>query len=38
MEILNVNDQGRDLSSFLNWMSRAINIRKETMEYGWGEY
>ena len=37
-EKVNVNDQHRNPSSFLNWMSRAINIRNETPEFGWGEY
>lgn len=35
---VNVIDQHRDPSSLLNWMSRAIHIRRETPEFGWGEY
>ncbi|GAB2771468.1 alpha-amylase family protein [Salinimicrobium soli] len=34
----NVNDQHRDPNSFLNWMIRAINLRKESPEYGWGDF
>ena len=35
---LNVTDQHRDPKSLLNWMERAINFRKESPEFGWGEY
>ncbi len=37
-EKVNVNDQHRDPDSFLNWMGRVINTRKEFPEFGWGEY
>ncbi|MGB7786310.1 MAG: alpha-amylase family protein [Salinimicrobium sp.] len=33
----NVNDQHRDPGSLLNWMIRAINLRKESPEFGYGE-
>lgn len=35
---VNVNDQHRDPDSFLNWVGRAINFRKEFREFGWGNY
>ncbi len=35
---VNVNDQRRDPDSFLNWVSKAINFRKEFPEFGWGNY
>lgn len=35
---LNVNDQHRDSGSLLNWMSRAMHTRRETPEYGWGDF
>lgn len=35
---VNVTDQHRDPDSFLNWMERLIRTRKETPEFGWGEY
>lgn len=35
---VNVNDQHRDPDSFLNWIGRAINFRKEFPEFGWGDY
>ncbi len=35
---LNVEDQQRDPSSFLNWMERAIRTRKEWPEFGWGKW
>jgi maltose alpha-D-glucosyltransferase / alpha-amylase len=36
-EKVNVEDQRRDPKSFLNWMSRAIDRRKECPEFGFGE-
>ncbi len=33
----NVNDQHREPDSLLNWMIRAINLRKESPEFGFGE-
>ncbi len=35
---VNVNDQHLDPDSFLNWMTRVINFRKEFREFGWGNY
>ncbi|MGH8000226.1 MAG: alpha-amylase family protein [Brasilonema sp.] len=35
---LNVIDQRRDSNSFLNWMERAIRVRKECPEFGWGTW
>ena len=35
---VNVNDQHRDPDSFLNWVSRIIDRRKEFPEFGWGNY
>lgn len=35
---VNVNSQHLDPDSFLNWMGRAINFRKEFPEFGWGDY
>lgn len=35
---VNVNDQHLDPDSFLNWMARVINFRKEFREFGWGDY
>jgi maltose alpha-D-glucosyltransferase/alpha-amylase len=35
---LNVIDQRRDSSSLLNWMERAIRMRKECPEFGWGDW
>lgn len=35
---VNVNDQHLDPNSFLNWMARAIDFRKEFREFGWGNY
>lgn len=37
-EKVNVNDQHRDPASLLNWVGRAINFRKEFLEFGWGKY
>ena len=34
---VNVIDQQRDPSSLFNWMDRAVNSRKESPEFGWGE-
>ncbi|MBW4484424.1 MAG: alpha-amylase family protein [Tildeniella torsiva UHER 1998/13D] len=34
---LNVNTQQRDPNSLLNWMERAIRLRKECPEFGWGQ-
>jgi maltose alpha-D-glucosyltransferase / alpha-amylase len=36
-EKVNVSDQHRDPDSFLNWISSAIDYRKEFPEYGWGK-
>ena len=35
-EKVNVSDQLRDPDSFLTWISKAIDYRKEFPEYGWG--
>ena len=35
---LNVAAQRRDPDSLLNWMERAIRMRKEVPEIGWGDY
>lgn len=35
---LNVMEQRRDPNSLLNWMERAIRMRKECPEFGWGEW
>ncbi|WP_348256519.1 hypothetical protein [Leptolyngbya sp. PL-A3] len=35
---VNVIDQRRDPGSLLNWMERAIRIRKECPEFGWGTW
>ena len=35
---LNVLEQRRDPKSLLNWMERAIRMRKECPEFGWGKY
>lgn len=37
-EKTNVHDQMRDPNSFLNWMERMISIRKECIEFGYGDY
>jgi maltose alpha-D-glucosyltransferase/alpha-amylase len=34
---VNVNAQRRDPSSFMNWVTRLIRVRKECMEISWGE-
>lgn len=34
----NVNDQHKKEGSFLNWLIRAINLRKESPEFGHGEW
>ncbi|PSN12650.1 trehalose synthase [filamentous cyanobacterium CCT1] len=35
---LNVIEQRRDSESLLNWMERAIRMRKECPEFGWGSW
>jgi maltose alpha-D-glucosyltransferase/alpha-amylase len=35
---LNVIEQRRDGDSLLNWMERAIRMRKECPEFGWGNW
>lgn len=35
---LNVLEQTRDPLSFLNWMERIIAMRKECIEFGYGDY
>ncbi|MBD1851805.1 alpha-amylase family protein [Leptolyngbya sp. FACHB-711] len=35
---VNVMDQRRDPKSLLNWMERAIRMRKECPEFGWGKW
>lgn len=35
-EKVNVSNQLRDPNSFLTWISRAIDYRKEFAEFGWG--
>jgi maltose alpha-D-glucosyltransferase/alpha-amylase len=35
---LNVADQRRDADSLLNWMERAIRMRKECPEISWGDW
>ena len=35
---VNVHDQMRSGNSLLNWMERAISVRKECAEFGWGNY
>jgi maltose alpha-D-glucosyltransferase/alpha-amylase len=35
---LNVEEQRKDRTSFLNWSERAIRTRKEWPEFGWGEW
>ncbi|MFD2518683.1 alpha-amylase family protein [Salinimicrobium flavum] len=35
-EKVNVSDQLRDPNSFLTWISKAIDYRKEFPEFGWG--
>jgi maltose alpha-D-glucosyltransferase/alpha-amylase len=37
-EHVNVADQRRDLSSFLNWTERIVRTRKEVPEIGWGDW
>ena len=37
-EHVNVADQRRDSNSFLNWTERAIRMRKEVPEIGWGDF
>jgi maltose alpha-D-glucosyltransferase/alpha-amylase len=35
---VNVHEQMRTPNSLLDWMERAISVRKECMEFGWGDY
>ena len=35
---VNVHKQMQDPLSFLNWMERAISVRKECIEFGYGDY
>jgi maltose alpha-D-glucosyltransferase/alpha-amylase len=35
---INVHDQMRNPNSLLNWVERAISVRKECAEFGWGDY
>ena len=35
---VNVHEQMRRANSLLDWMERAISVRKECMEFGWGDY
>jgi maltose alpha-D-glucosyltransferase / alpha-amylase len=35
---VNVAEQRRDPNSFLNWTERAIRMRKEIPEIGWGDF
>ena len=35
---LNVEQQRSDRASLLNWMQRAIRVRKEWPEFGWGDW
>jgi maltose alpha-D-glucosyltransferase/alpha-amylase len=35
---VNVAEQRRDPNSFLNWTERAIRMRKEVPEIGWGDF
>jgi maltose alpha-D-glucosyltransferase/alpha-amylase len=37
-EHVNVAEQRRDPDSFLNWTERAIRMRKEVPEIGWGDF
>jgi maltose alpha-D-glucosyltransferase / alpha-amylase len=37
-QTLNVTAQERDPDSFLNWIERAIRLRKEHPVFGWGEW
>jgi maltose alpha-D-glucosyltransferase/alpha-amylase len=37
-ERVNVASQRRDANSLLNWMERAIRMRKECPEIGWGSW
>lgn len=37
-EKINVSDQHRDPDSLHNWVSKAIDYRKEFPEFGWGKY
>lgn len=35
---VNIEDQRRDPSSMLNWMTKLIRLRKECPEIGWGDW
>ena len=35
---VNVADQRRDPESLLNWMERALRVRKQCPEFGWGTW
>ena len=35
---INVETQQRDPDSFFNWMERAVSIRKQCPEFGWGSW
>lgn len=37
-EHVNVADQRRDSNSLLNWTERAVRMRKEVPEIGWGDF
>ncbi|OKH38644.1 trehalose synthase [[Phormidium ambiguum] IAM M-71] len=37
-EKVNVSYQQRDSNSLINWMERAIRVRKQCPEFGWGEW
>jgi len=37
-EKVNVSSQQRDPNSLINWMERAIRVRKQCPEFGWGEW
>jgi maltose alpha-D-glucosyltransferase/alpha-amylase len=37
-ERINAADQRRDTQSLLNWTERMIRMRKETPEFGWGDF
>ena len=35
---VNVHNQMRNPNSLLNWIERIISVRKECVEFGWGDY
>lgn len=37
-EKVNVSSQQRDPNSLINWMERAIRVRKQCPEFGWGKW